>query len=566
MRAPANPSPAAAPGKRAALAGLRKALAAAQAARLAGKHLLGVELGRRALAQAEELGHRVSIAAALSLLALNEMRLGDVEAAVEHAHRALPLVRRARDARERAQLLCTLVVCYIDMGLATDALGYATQAIDAARVSGDRSMMSWALNRAGMSYESVGDPEHGEPLLTEALLIARETGGAEELFSALNNLCSNLLLRVAKEHDVAARADLLARAVELGSEALVHATASGNGHREAICESNLAAACTALGDYEAALRHIERQHEIARVNGYRNIALTAISNRAELERHRGDLEASIRFFEQALAEAVGADSRAMLCDMHIGLYECHKLRGDTASALRHHEAIRPLEREQMKQQADRQARLLLNRLEIEKAQAAAQRAGLDAEVQRLRAAQLESENRELAMQAVELGRSALEDQLTGLPNRRRIDRDLPLRLARARARGATIAVAAIDLDHFKLVNDLHGHAMGDEVLRVVARLFSANTREDDLLARMGGEEFVLLFDEEASGAEDICERLRVAVERHDWATLAVPLRVTISIGLCRAGAAEDVGELLARADAALYEAKHAGRNCLRLAS
>lgn len=566
MRAPANPSPAAVPGKRAALASLRKALAAAQAARLAGKHLLGVELGRRALAQAEELGHRASVAAALSLLALNELRLGDVEAAVEHAHRALPLVRRARDAGERAQLLCTLVVCYIDMGLATDALGYATQAIDAARTSGDRSMMSWALNRAGMSYESVGDPEHGEPLLTEALLIARETGGAEELFSALNNLCSNLLLRVAKEQDAAARADLLARAVELGGEALVHATASGNGHREAICQSNLAAACTALGDYEGALRHIERQHEIARVNGYRNIALTAISNRAELERHRGDLEASIRFFEQALAEAVGADSRAMLCDMHIGLYECHKLRGDTASALRHHEAIRPLEREQMKQQADRQARLLLNRLEIEKAQAAALRAGLDAEVQRLRAAQLESENRELAMQAVELGRSALEDQLTGLPNRRRIDRDLPLRLARARARGATIAVAAIDLDHFKLVNDVHGHAMGDEVLRIVGRLFSANTREGDLLARMGGEEFLLLFDDEASGAEDVCERLRVAVERHDWAALAVPLRVTISIGLCRAGAAEDVSELLARADAALYEAKHAGRNCLRLAS
>jgi len=108
--------------------------------------------------------------------------------------------------------------------------------------------------------------------------------------------------------------------------------------------------------------------------------------------------------------------------------------------------------------------------------------------------------------------------------------------------------------------------MGDEVLRVVGRLFSANTREGDLLARMGGEEFLLLFDDEPPGAEDVCERLRVAVERHDWDALAVPLRVTISIGLCRAGAAEDVGELLARADAALYEAKHAGRNCLRLAS
>jgi len=211
---------------------------------------------------------------------------------------------------------------------------------------------------------------------------------------------------------------------------------------------------------------------------------------------------------------------------------------------------------------------MLNRLEIENAQAAAQRASLDAEVQRLRAAQLQAENLLLAEQAVELGRTALEDQLTGLANRRHVDREMPLRLQRARERDATLSVATIDLDHFKRVNDEHGHAMGDDVLRVMSRLFTENIRECDLLARMGGEEFLLLFDEVAPRvAEEVCERVRAAVARHEWATLAPELHLTVSIGLCHAlDPRDDMRALLARADAALYDAKRAGRNQVKVAT
>ena len=563
---PAPPSTAS--GQRALQASIRTALAAAHVARQAGDHREGAAQCRLALAQAEQIGQRGAIAQALAGLALNEMRLGNVEMAVSHGHRALPLLRRSRDAGERAQLLCTLVLCYIDMGLPADALGFATQAIHSARACGDRTIMSWALNRAGITYEALGDAEHGEPLLAEGLSIARQERDDEAVFSALNNLCSNLLGRAPGIADEATRAELLARALAFGTEALACAVASGNGHREAICESNMAVACTALGHYDEALRHIANERDIAVRNGYRNVVVTALANRAALERHRGDLAASIRFYGEALAEASGADSRAMLCEMHQGLYECHKLLGDTANALRHHEAIRPLEREQLRQQADRQARLLLNRLEIESAQAAAQRAGLDAEVQRLRAVQLESENQQLEIRAIELGRTALEDQLTGLANRRRIDQELPGHLARARENATSLSVAAIDLDHFKHVNDTHGHAIGDDVLRAVACLFVANTREGDLLARMGGEEFLLLFDAtQPDVAEEVCERLRAAVEHHDWSTLAPQLRVTVSIGVCHATPADAVPrELLERADAALYDAKRGGRNLLRVAA
>jgi len=552
--------------KRAALEEARSFLDAARAARVAGDHRLGVEQATRALALAEVAGQQGLKAAALSVLALNQFRLADSEGAIRHCQQALPLLKRARDAAERTQVLCTLVLAHNDMGLYSDALVYATQAIESAKLANDPSLMSWALNRAGLTYEELGDPSRGEPLMLQALEIAREINGGEEMFSALNNLCSNLL-HVAKSQTGELQRATFLRALQYGTEAQVLADASGNGHRRAVCLGNLANAYTGLSRYEEALRCIEQQDALARSNGYRGMLLTAVTNLAELERHRGDLPAAIALYSKALAQAHDTDDHAMLFEMHQGLYQSYKQLGDLANALKHHEAMLPLEREEMKQRADRQARLLLNRIEMENAQAAAERARLDAQVQRLRAAQLESENQLLASKALELGRHAMEDQLTGLANRRRVDHELPAQLAVARERRAALSLAAVDLDHFKQVNDRYGHAVGDDVLKAIARLLTENTRSTDLLARMGGEEFIVLFvGTPLPVAADICERLRHAVQAYDWNSIAAGLRVTISVGLCDAMEGIDVRQLLERADASLYTAKRAGRNRVEVAA
>lgn len=546
--------------RRAVIDEARAFLESARAARVAGDHRLGVEQATRALSLAEAAGQQGLKAAALSVLALNQFRLSDSEGAIRNCQQALSLLKRSRDAAERTQVLCTLVMAHNDMGLHADSLVYATQAIDSARVAGDPSLMSWALNRAGLTYEELGDPSRGEPLVLRALEIAREINGEEEMFSALNNLCSNLLHAAKSQQGELARATLM-RALQYGDEALVLAQASGNGHREAVCLGNLANAHVGLGNHALALSYIERQESLAEKNGYRGMLLTSVSNRAELERHRGNLPAAIRLFNQALAQAHDTDDHAMLFEMHQGLYESYKQSGDLANALKHHEAMLPLEREEMKQRADRQARMLLNRIEVEHAQAQAERAKLDAEVQRLRASQLESENQRLASKAIELGRHAMEDQLTGLANRRRVDHELPTQLAFAQERHSALSVAAVDLDHFKQVNDHFGHAVGDDVLRAVARILTDNTRSTDVLARMGGEEFLVLFVSTPLGmAKDICERLRQAVDAHDWSCIAPGLHVTISIGLCDAVDSQDVRALLERADASLYAAKRGGRN------
>ena len=116
------------------------------------------------------------------------------------------------------------------------------------------------------------------------------------------------------------------------------------------------------------------------------------------------------------------------------------------------------------------------------------------------------------------------------------------------------------------MNDRYGHAVGDDVLRAVARILLDNTRSGDLLARMGGEEFLVVFAGTPIGvANDVCERLRQAVEKHDWQRLAPGLCLTVSIGLCDALHSVDVRGLLERADASLYAAKRGGRNRVEVA-
>lgn len=157
---------------------------------------------------------------------------------------------------------------------------------------------------------------------------------------------------------------------------------------------------------------------------------------------------------------------------------------------------------------------------------------------------------------------ALTDSLTGLYNRRYLIAHAASLVERTRAAAKPLAVLMIDVDHFKLVNDSHGHAVGDEVLCQVAERMTLNIRTVDMLARFGGEEFVALMpDTPIELAETVAERLRAAVADTPFETAVGPLSGTISVGVAEAlGPAETVDSLLKRADDALYAAKRGGRN------
>jgi diguanylate cyclase len=153
------------------------------------------------------------------------------------------------------------------------------------------------------------------------------------------------------------------------------------------------------------------------------------------------------------------------------------------------------------------------------------------------------------------------DELTGLLNRRYIMKTLNEEMARAQRFGAACSVAIIDLDFFKRINDQFGHPVGDEVLRTFAITLFANLRTVDKLGRYGGEEFLMILpDTGKDQAVRTLDRLRSIASEVDWAAISRVMNVTMSAGISEVRQEDSAADILARADAALYNAKDAGRN------
>jgi diguanylate cyclase (GGDEF)-like protein len=159
-------------------------------------------------------------------------------------------------------------------------------------------------------------------------------------------------------------------------------------------------------------------------------------------------------------------------------------------------------------------------------------------------------------------RLAVTDGLTSLYNRRTLDRLLPEAIARARRSKQPLAVVLTDIDHFKNVNDTYGHAVGDDVIRSVARALSSTARASDVVARYGGEEFCLVLEgTDASGAIRAAERARLSVRGLCIDTNKGPLHVTSSFGVAVLSPGnDDPRALLEEVDANLYKAKQQGRD------
>jgi diguanylate cyclase (GGDEF)-like protein len=164
---------------------------------------------------------------------------------------------------------------------------------------------------------------------------------------------------------------------------------------------------------------------------------------------------------------------------------------------------------------------------------------------------------------VRLAEQIGSDPLTGCMNRRALESRLRVDLRHARRRGSTVAVAAIDLDHFKEINDSRGHPVGDIVLQQLAGIMKQTARDTDAVARFGGDEFVIILaDTGWQGALTFAERLRRRVDDYTFGPPGTPMSITISVGVALGRGSDPISTdmLLKDADTALYKAKAAGRN------
>ena len=171
------------------------------------------------------------------------------------------------------------------------------------------------------------------------------------------------------------------------------------------------------------------------------------------------------------------------------------------------------------------------------------------------------QNEQLTQMAAKLEVLAQHDELTGLFNRRHMMELLAMECRRAQRSGAPMSLAMIDLDHFKRINDTLGHQVGDRVLQVFAQAAGLKLRSSDVLARWGGEEFLLLMPEtRAVDAINVIARVRQELDQVGFQVDGRAVPVTFSAGLAQWVKDESTDQFLERADRALYRAKHQGRN------
>jgi diguanylate cyclase (GGDEF)-like protein len=517
----------------------QQSLAEAQACIDRGELDAGLAAAVRGAAQATD---PATSARAGWLQALCTYRRGDYAGVLALAENLLPMMRAHR-SDELRELQRVVAFSGAEIGRFDVALSAAYEVHALAEATGQPGPLSQALNTLGICFERMGDPWQAERLLRQALAIARDGAPLREVFSALNNLCAVLIGTYYLQRGTEVTADSLAaleRALPLAEEMLGLHGLGGDPYWRVISEGNLGEILVHLGERERSRALLDRTLAEALRLGFGPQAQRLTCSLAEWALRHASAAHARACLQTMLGEAGDRPLTPMteLRAQH-ALYQAHKALGDTTAALRHLEQHSDLLRERIVHQLQAQSEQFITRVEAEQTRREVER-------QRARAQSLEADTR--------------RDPLTGLGNRRALDHQLPAVLKDAAAAGRPVSLAMLDLDHFKQINDRHGHLVGDRVLVAMAQLLRDCVRQADLIARIGGEEFLtVLPDADEARAREICERIRRQVADHDWAALAPGLAVTLSVGLASAPPYDETA-LAARADEALYRAKALGRN------
>jgi len=516
---------------------------------------------RTAATLAQRIGDRILHADALHLCGTLSHRLALFDSALTDLRDALDLFEALRHDRGCAKTLRAIGQVLDDLGDYAQALEHQLRALALDERNGDDASRALTLRTIGIVHSKSGDPQRGLEFYQQSLALTRACGHDAASARTLNNIGIN-------HKNLGNHVEALAALEE--ALALFRQTESGAG--EAAALNNMGLTLERLDRLDDAEECQRASIEIARQVGYTIAEARALKALGDLLIQRERMDEARTALDHALAVAERINARPELALVHRALSDLHKRMNQPAEALAHFERYHQLEREVFNENSDRKLKSLQIAYQTEQAKR-------EAEIHRLRHVELARANDDLQklndtlMNAdatktqllAKLERLSQEDSLTGLANRRHFDAHLAEMFARARRDATPLAVALADIDFFKQINDRCGHATGDEVLRVIARIMREHGRGNDLAARYGGEEFAFVFPcTDAQGAAVVCEKIRAAVEGYAWTNLHPHLHVTISIGICDRTAVPSHEKMLALADDQLYQAKYGGKNQVRI--
>jgi len=470
---------------------------------------------------------------------------------------ALHIATAQADPDARARLLRSIGFTYDELGDFAQSLDHHLRALEIEEASGNAEGRAATLRAIGVVYSRSGDAETGLDYFDQSLALCVQAGDDVARAKTLNNIGVNL-------NDLSRHDESLAAL----QEALAIYRGAGLTLQQSGTLVNLGLTLEKLDRTAEAEASFNDALQLCEATGHMYGVVDARLSLGRLAAAQGRADEALHWLEAALAGAEQHRLKQPLSECLDALASLHERCGRHAEALALYRRFHAAERDAMLQSSERQLKAVQTRYQL----AAAQR---EAEIHRLRHVELARANAELeqlndSLRAsdeqksallAELERQTYEDSLTGLGNRRLLDRRLADEFDRAVRHSRPLAVALVDIDHFKRINDRYSHAVGDAALKALARMLAAMVRHTDLAVRLGGEEFVLvLVETDAEGAKAVCEKLRAAVAAHDWSRIRPGLALTVSVGYCADLAVGSAERLLATADRNLYIAKARGRN------
>ncbi len=472
---------------------------------------------------------------------------------------ALAIAEARDDGELRARVLRSIGSAFDELGDFPGALDHHLRALEIEDASGNTAGRAATLRTIGVVYSRSGDQETGLDYFRRSLVLCAEAGDDIGRAKTLSNIGVNLNETGRHEESLS----VLNEALRLYRRSGLTLQQSGTLVKVGLTLEKLGRPTEAEASFQEALVLAEATGHMFGVVD----ALLALGRLASAQGRTADARGRL---ESALAGAERHGLKQPICEICAALATLHEQCGEFREALALHRRFHALEREVLRQSSERQLRAVQTRYQL----AAAQR---EAEIHRLRHVELADANAELeelnlslrtadeqkSKLLQQLERQTYEDSLTGLGNRRLLDKRLADEFGRAIRHDRPLAVAIVDIDHFKRVNDRYSHAVGDAALKELAHLLVTTVRHTDLVARFGGEEFVLvLVETDAAAAQWACEKLRLVVATHDWKRVHSGLALTVSIGYCADTTVAGFERMLAIADRNLYVAKAQGRNCV----
>ncbi len=435
-------------------------------------------------------------------------------------------------------------------GAALVQLGLYRDGLDALRLSNNlyiehdrKDATGFAHNYLGNAHEELGDLQQAYLHYEQALALADQVSDR----SLRARVLANMGAAMAGERRFDLAMKHLRRAAQ---EADRISEPSLQGWIEGLKARVIAVRGDADGAGECFSRAIEFCHQASETRAEGEILMHFSAYLEELGRPSQALE----HLQSALRIFRSVNTRWGIARAYHRLASLAETMGEPAAALEHFRQYHRLRIDMLDEMAKAKVQSMANQRDLELAQ-------MERAVSHLRNVELAEALKEVEAQKSELERLSIRDPLTGTYNRRYLDSALDKAFHFASRHSSRLSVAVVDLDHFKQVNDQHSHAVGDQVLIRFVELVNDNVRAEDVLARFGGEEFVLVMPGvDLAGAASACEKLRKQVADFDWSTVCKSLSVTISIGVADNAGATSWAKIMSDADRRLYKAKDAGRN------